>query len=102
MISLYLCDALLTHPEHYDVVAAHLDDLRWSAQRLTEISDPELQDDEPCGELLQSIVLYAKTYKKLPDRKGTMDFAVEVKSKGKASGFADLVKSQFERMDAEM
>lgn len=102
MISLYLCDTLLTHPEHYDVVAAHLDDLRWSAQRLTEISDPGLQDDEPCGELLQAIVLYTKTYGKLPDRKGAMDFAVEVKSKGKASGFADLVKTQFERMDAEM
>jgi hypothetical protein len=25
MIPLYLCDALLAHPEHYDVVAAHME-----------------------------------------------------------------------------
>ena len=34
MNSLYLCDTLLAHPEHYDMVAAHMDDLRWASQRL--------------------------------------------------------------------
>jgi DnaB-like helicase C terminal domain len=102
MNSLYLCDALLAHPEHYDMVAVHMDDLRWASQRLTEVSDADLHDAEPCGELLQSIVLYARDYKKLPDRKGTIDYAVEIKSKGKASGFADLVTGQLTRMDAEM
>jgi hypothetical protein len=102
MISLYLCDALLAHPEHYDLVAAHMDDLRWAAQRLTEVTDPDLHDAEPCGELLQSIILYTKDYKKLPDRKGAVDYASEIKSKGKASGFVDLVTQQLNRMDAEM
>ena len=34
MNSLYLCDTLLAHP--YDVVAAHMDDLRRRSQRLKE------------------------------------------------------------------
>jgi hypothetical protein len=99
MFSLYLCDALLTHPEFYDLVAAHMDELRWSAARLQEVTEPRLHEEEPVGELLQAIILYAKEYKKLPDRKGTTDYAVEIMSRGKASGFGDLVIAGLERMD---
>jgi hypothetical protein len=47
MNSGYLCDALLAHPEHYHVVAAHMGDLRRAAQRLTEAaSSPTMVESE--------------------------------------------------------
>ena len=49
MISVYFCDGLRTHPEHYHVVAAHMDDLRWAAQRIVDIKDPDVQEGEPVG-----------------------------------------------------
>jgi replicative DNA helicase len=99
MYSLYLSHALLNHPEHYHVVAAHMDDLRWAAARIQEVTEPQLHDEEPVGELLQAIILYTRQHKKLPDRKGATDYAVETMSRGKASGFGDLVKAGLERMD---
>lgn len=99
MNSVYLCNALLTHPEHYDMVAAHMDDLRWAAQRTTELHDPDMLKYAPVGELLQTIVMYAKNYKKLPDSKGARDYAVELMSKGAASGYGDSVEAQLKLMD---
>src|SRR5271156_2686130 len=99
MISVYLCNAVLTHAEHYDAVAARMDDLRWAAQRMTEIREPDMLSHAPAGELLQTIVLYAKNYKKLPDSKGARDYAVELMSKGAASGYGDSVEAQLKLMD---
>jgi hypothetical protein len=99
MYSVYLSYALLNHPEYYDLVAARIDELRWAAARIQEVTEPQLHDEEPVGELLQTIILYARQYKVLPDRKGATDYSVEIMSRGKASGFGDLVKSGLERMD---
>jgi hypothetical protein len=43
MISLSLCDALLTHAEHYGVVAAHMDDegCQKSRSRVFSIHPPQ-------------------------------------------------------------
>jgi hypothetical protein len=102
MFSVYLCNALFLHPEYYDIVASQIEDLRWAALRIVEIKDPAMHEDEPVGELLLSVILYARNYKKLPDRKGALDYATEIESKGKSSGFGDLVKEELTRMDAEM
>ena len=47
MNSVYLCHALLTHPEYYDIVASRLTDLKWAAKKLTDIGDEELAEQEP-------------------------------------------------------
>ena len=97
--SVYLADALLNHPEYYDIVASRLDDLLRAGRCFTEIVEPDLKKFEPVGELLQAIALYAKAYNKLPDRKGATDYAVEIMAKGPKSGFADAVKFNLEKMD---
>jgi hypothetical protein len=99
MNSVYLCDALLSHPEHYDMVAPHLEDLREASRWLVELREPSLVELESTGELLQTIIFYAQKYKQLPDRKGTLDAATEIMSRGARSGHADSVRTQLALMD---
>jgi hypothetical protein len=96
--SVYISNALLNHPEHYNAVVPHLDDLHRACEWLVELKDSTLRKAEPAGELLQTIILYAKEHKKLPDRKGTMDKA-EAMSRGANSGHGDFVRAQLELMD---
>jgi hypothetical protein len=97
--SVYFCNAVLNHPEHYNILVPHLEDLRRSAQCLLEVKKPELIKHEPAGELLQSIIFYARKYNSLPDRKGVIDAATELQSKGATSGYGDLVKMQLASVD---
>lgn len=102
MYSVYLAHALLENPTHYDIVASRLDDLRWAASRICELQEPDLVSAEPAGRLLQTIILYAKNYKCLPDRVGARDYAVELMSRGAASSYGDDVKSQLVLMDEKI
>jgi hypothetical protein len=100
--SVYLCDALLNHPEYYNTIMPQLGDLRRVASCLVDLNEPTLVEREPAGRLLYTIIFYAQKNHELPDRKGVVDTAVELMSAGASSSHGDEVKAQLERMDLEM
>lgn len=102
MYSVYLSNALLNHPEHYNAVVPHLDDLRRVSRCIADLKDSTLREAEPAGELLWTIIFYTRKYNKLPDRKGALDAATELISQGADSGHGDFVREQLTLLDVAM
>jgi len=80
MLTEQLCRSLLT-ADHHDWVAANRKMLEWAAEKVAEMSDDGLSDDELCGDLLVWILEYDRKYGKCPDEAGIVSYVRLLKSK---------------------
>jgi len=90
MYATYLCHALLGHREEYlPLVKIRLAELAWCGSMLHAAG----RENYRGGPVLKVITDYVKKYHEVPDHKGVQDYANEIESKGKKSGFRDEVAS---------